>query len=40
VVYLSFIAPAHDGHIIGKGVFNDPGYFAVAPLAFGEKGGC
>ncbi|HEX4080922.1 MAG TPA: hypothetical protein VHX61_18825 [Rhizomicrobium sp.] len=42
VYYLSFIAPAHDGKITGKGVFNDPGVFpvAVAPLTFGENGGC
>lgn len=40
VVWLSFIAPAQDGHIVGKGVFNNPGYFAAAPLAFGQKGGC
>ncbi|HEY1745894.1 MAG TPA: hypothetical protein VGG11_03895 [Xanthobacteraceae bacterium] len=40
VTYLSFIAPARDGQITGKGVFNDPGFFAVAPLTFGENGGC
>jgi hypothetical protein len=40
VVWLSFIAPAHDGQIVGKGLFNDPGYFAAAPLSFGKKGGC
>lgn len=40
VVYLSFIAPASDGGITGKGVFNDPGYFAVSSLPFGKNGGC
>jgi hypothetical protein len=40
VYYLSFIAPAKDGRIVGKGVFNDPGSFPVEPLVFGEKGGC
>jgi len=38
VVYLTFIGQAHDGNI-GNGVFNDPGYFAVSPLTFGERGG-
>jgi hypothetical protein len=40
VDYLSFIAPAHDGRVTGKGVFNDPSFFGAAPLTFGEKGGC
>jgi hypothetical protein len=39
VVYISFIARAHNGNI-GHGIFNDPGYFAVASLSFGAKGGC
>lgn len=37
VIYISFVAPAHDGRIVGKGVFNDPGYFAVVRLIFGQK---
>jgi hypothetical protein len=40
VVWLSFIAPTRDGRIVGKEVFNDPGYFPVEPLAFGTKDGC
>jgi hypothetical protein len=39
VVYLSFIAPAHNGSI-GNGVFNEPGYLAAASLTFGKKGSC
>ena len=39
VVFLSFIAPARGG-VIGNGVFNEPGYLAVAPLTVGKKGGC
>ncbi len=39
VVFLSFIAPAHAGHI-GTGVFNNPGYLGAAPLTFGNKGAC
>jgi hypothetical protein len=40
VYYLTFIAPAHDGQITGKGVYNDPGYFPVEQLTFGKNGGC
>ena len=39
VVYMSFIARARDG-MIGSGLFNEPGYFAAAPLSFGAKGSC
>ena len=39
VVWISYIARAHDGQV-GKGFYNNPGFFAAAPLAFGEKGGC
>lgn len=39
VVWVSFIAPAHDGQI-GKGLYNNPGFSPDAPLKFGKKGGC
>ncbi|HLY07312.1 MAG TPA: hypothetical protein VKR31_16320 [Rhizomicrobium sp.] len=39
VVWITFIGHAHDGQI-GAGVFNEPGYFPVEPLTFGQKGGC
>ena len=40
VEYISFIAPARNGEVTGKGIFNNPSYFPAEPLVFGDKGGC